>query len=74
MNAKQFEQIKSYASLIVYELHKTIFDEAVFDKLKDTLRLAEELEVYLMEVERKAAELPPNSNVIPIKRLAVKHY
>ncbi len=58
MTAKEFEQIKSYSKLIVYELHKAIFDEAVFEKLKATLALAEEMECYVMEMERKQKEAP----------------
>jgi len=74
MTAQQFEQIKSYSILIVYELHKIVFDDAVFDKLKNTLALAEELECYMMAVERKAIEFHVNSNVIPIRLAAVKQY
>jgi len=58
MNPKHFDQIKSYSKLIVYELHKAIQDEAVFDKLKATLKLAEELECFVMEMERKQKEAP----------------
>jgi len=47
MTTKELEQIKSYSKLIVYELHKAVFDAAIFDKLKATLRLAEELEFFV---------------------------
>ncbi len=58
MNAKDFEQIKSYSKLIVYELHKAVFTEEVFNKLKATLALAEEMECFVMEMERKQKEAP----------------
>lgn len=67
MNTRQFDQIKSYSKLLVYELHKTIFDEVVFDRLKATLLLAEEFECFVMEIELKQKE---KNNVVPIIRLA----
>ena len=68
MHDKELEQIKSYSKLIVYELHKVIFEDAVFDKLKATLTLAEELECYLMQIELERANRP--KNVVPFRRIA----
>lgn len=69
MNAKEKEQIRSYSRLIVRELHKAIFDDHIYDKLKETLSLAEELEIYLMQLERKE-KTQPKSNVVPFWRSA----
>ena len=68
MNSREIEQIKSYSRLIVYELHQVIFEDAVFDKLKATLALAEELEFYIFDLERKKNEAP--SNVVQLRRIA----
>lgn len=72
MTSKELDQIKSYSKLIVYELHKAIFDEAVFDKLKATLRLAEELELYVDGMAlKKSKQLNENmSNVVQFRRNA----
>jgi hypothetical protein len=67
MNSKNFDQIKSYSTLIVAELHKAIFAEAIFDALKPVLALAEELECAVMEIERKQKE---TRNVVLFKRIA----
>lgn len=68
MTEKQLDQIKSYSTLMVHELHNAIFDGNVFDKLKATLLLAEELECYMMQIERERANRP--SNVVPFRRIA----
>ena len=68
MNPKDFDQIKSYSTVIVAELHKVIFSEVVFDKLKAVLAVAEEMECVVMEMERK--QQAAGSNVIPLRRIA----
>lgn len=68
MNSQKIEQIKSYSKLIVYELHKTVLDEAIFDKLKAVLALAEELECYVLHMERQQKERI--SNIVSLKRIA----
>lgn len=65
MNSKELDQLRSYAMLIVAELHKTVFDEAVFDKLKPVLGLAEELECYIANTNR--SETIKKSNVVPFR-------
>lgn len=68
MNQKEFTQLKSYATTLVYELHRVIFDsDEIFDRLKPTLHLAEELECEVMHIERRQKE---NGNVVPFKRIA----
>lgn len=62
---KNKDQINSYSKLIVYELHKVIFDEAVFDKIKAVLALAEEMENYILNMERTNDQ---SSNVISFDR------
>jgi len=65
MNPKELDQIKGYSRLIVHELHKNIFDDTVFDKLKSVLLLAEEFECYLMQLEIQQKER--GSNVVRLK-------
>ena len=67
MQDKQLEQIKSYCTLMVQELHQAIFEGNIFDKVKTTLSLAEELECYMMQIER---ERTLRSNIIQFRRIA----
>lgn len=53
MNAKDFDQLKSYSTLIVAELHKIVFDETAYSRLKPALLLAEELEEEILCQEKK---------------------
>jgi hypothetical protein len=66
MNNKEFEQIKSYSTVIVAELHKIVFDDAMFSRVKQVLRLAEEMECAIMQIERKQKEFV--SNVFLLKK------
>lgn len=68
MNSKEFDQIKSYSTVIVAELHKAIFQEEIFDNLKAVLAIAEEMECAVMEMERKKKESA--SNVFQLRRIA----
>lgn len=68
MNPKNFEQIKSYSTVIVAELHKAIFSDTIFDNLKAVLAVAEEMECVIMEMERKQKEKA--DNVFKLKRIA----
>lgn len=72
MTNKELDQIKSYSKLIVYELHKAIFDEAVFDKLKATLHLAEELELLVDGMALKFSDpvIEPPTNIVQFQRNA----
>lgn len=65
MNHKNVEQVNGYARLIVRELHAVVMDEAIFDKLKTVLGLAEELEIYMENLNRKGQQ---QSNVVPFIR------
>jgi hypothetical protein len=64
MTSKELEQIRSYSKLIVYELHKAVFDEAIFDKLKATLLLAEEMECFVEGLGLINVERPTERNNI----------
>ena len=64
---KELDQVKSYSTLIVAELHKVVFDENVFERLKGVLRLCEELECKVMGMEARAAS---KSNVVHLQRIA----
>lgn len=68
MHDKQLEQIKSYSTLIVHALHQAVFDGNVYEKMKATLLLAEELECYMMQIERE--RMNRSDNVIPFRRIA----
>ena len=68
MNSKEFDQIKSYSTVIVAELHKAIFQEEIFDNLKAVLAIAEEMEQWVMNLERKQKEAA--SNVFKLKQIA----
>lgn len=68
MNPQDFDQIKSYSTLLVAELHKAVLKEPIFDHLKNVLRLAEEMECTLMNIERKKREA--SSNVVYLRRIA----
>lgn len=68
MNAREFDQFKSYVTLLVAELHKAIFSDAIFDDMRAVLRLAEEMECAVMNLELdQKARL---SNIYSLKRIA----
>ena len=48
--------MKSYATQLVAELHKAVFDESVYNRLKGALRLAEEMECHIWGIEKKRKE------------------
>lgn len=64
MNNNKLEQIKSYATILVAELHKIVFDDSVFDKSKVVLLLAEELECFMFSIDI----CEKKTNVIPFRR------
>lgn len=68
MNTRDFEQMKSYATCLVRELHKLAFDETAFNRIRDALRLAEEMECQIMGIERKRQE--GASNVFKLRQIA----
>lgn len=68
MNPKEIEQIKSYSTLLVAELHKMVFEDKMFDRSKAILKLAEELECFMWELELKRKEAA--KNVFTLKRIA----
>ncbi len=68
MNKKNADQINGYSRLIVRELHDVVLDEAVYEKLKVVLMLAEELESYMMSINQQ--ECLETSNILQFKRLA----
>jgi hypothetical protein len=68
MNNREFDQIKSYSTVIVAELHKIIFEDTMFSRLKQVLRLAEEMECAIFQVERKQKEAV--SNVFLLKKIS----
>lgn len=70
MNKKNVDQINGYSRLIVRELHDVVMDEAVYDKLKVVLMLAEELEQYMLNVKKQEAIWSKPSNVVQFKRRA----
>ena len=53
MNAEEFEQIKNYATVLVGTLHCIVFDDSLFKRITDVLRLAEEMEYYVHHLEIK---------------------
>lgn len=70
MTAKELDQIKSYSKIIVYELHKAVFDNAIFDKLTATLKLAEELECFLEGLGLSQVQVAKESNIVPFRARA----
>lgn len=65
MTNQEFDQVKSYSSLLVAELHQAIFHEQVYNRLKSVLRLAEELEVHIMVMEKQRKK--GTSNIVRLK-------
>lgn len=65
---KDLTQMKSYATLMVAELHKVIFDDETYQKLKPLLHLCEDFEKEIMwlEIRKKYAK----SNVFQLMRIA----
>lgn len=70
MNKKNIDQINGYSRLLVRELHDVVQDEAVYDKLKVVLMLAEELEQYMLNVKKQEQIWSTQSNVVQFKRRA----
>lgn len=70
MTAKELDQIKSYSKIIVYELHKAVFDNAIFDKLTATLKLAEELECFLEGLGLSQVQVAKESNIVQFRARA----
>ena len=68
MTTKEFEQIKSYSHLLVGLLHTMAFDDLMYNRLKRVLGIAEELEIFLFEIERFRKKR--ESNIIPLRRIA----
>lgn len=69
MNNK-INQINGYSRLIVRELHDVVIDEAVYEKLKVVLLLAEELETFMMSMTRQEEAFSNESNIVQFKRRA----
>lgn len=70
MNKKNTDQINGYSKLIVRELHDVVMDEAIYDKLKVVLMLAEELESYMMSMQQQETIASDRSNIVQFKRRA----
>jgi hypothetical protein len=68
MTDQELQKMKGYATVIVAELHKVIFDEAIFDAMKNVLRLAEEMECVTMTMENKRKK--EGSNVVYLQRVS----
>lgn len=70
MNKKTFDQVNGYSRLISRELHDVVMDEAVYEKLKVVLMLAEELETFMMSMTRQEEAFSNESNIVQFKRRA----
>lgn len=70
MNKKNIDQINGYSRLIVRELHDVVMDDAVYEKLKVVLMLAEEMESYMMSLNQQQTIAADRSNIVQFKRRA----
>ena len=67
MTDQELQQMKSYATVMVAELHKIVFDESKWDSLRNVLLLAEEMECEVMNMEKKRKE---GGNVVYLRRVS----
>lgn len=70
MNKKTLDQVNGYSRLIVRELHDVVMDDAVYEKLKVVLMLAEELESYMLAMTKQEVVPQSGTNIVQFKRRA----